>query len=306
MLLWNSAQADKRLKRTHQDVKCCLKHGTNMVVLHSTSQLVDLMQRHSVPFMVEHARRTPGRTFRGLVTAVYSKNNRLCFKVLYPYTEHLSVGVLYPTLSAASSKMYADYSAAKSRSAHLVQPVVRVPNSNGWEHLCAQINCDDGWHDHGPHAFCLHLNYIMPPLMRERLTAGEPAQFNTAWLPKRHAVQHTLDLDHLMPQGVKCDKDAAEHAGSLTEAELEQYSNTLRALLQSTLQACGLSVTEQGRVLQRLPLPPPITPRVNNEALMKTLAGVTAAALDKMTRPKTSDAIIKKEPDVDVERGKCC
>lgn len=194
---WEQSVADPKLKRTKQLLFDCQR--PQLYVVHSTQQLVDYINAHHVPFYVKHQRQTTLDIFFGLVTELYTCNNRVCFKVLYPYDpQHLAVGRLYTQLSAASSAMYADYSLHKTRESGSNKPCVETPNSNGWEHLLAQLPCAHTDHDHTPYMYSLHLNHVLPPKMREALRLGTPCEINLAMLPQPVAVSHSLQLDHLI------------------------------------------------------------------------------------------------------------
>jgi hypothetical protein len=194
---WEQSVADPKLKRTKQVLFNC--QSPQLYVVCSTQQLVDYINAHHVPFYVKHQRQTTVDVFYGLVTELYTCNNRVCFKVLYPYDpQHLGVGRLYTQLSAASSAMYADYSLHKTRESGSNKPCVETPNSNGWEHLLAQLPCAHTDHEHTPYMYSLHLNHILPPKMREALRQGTPCEINLSMLPQPVVVSHSLQLDHLI------------------------------------------------------------------------------------------------------------
>jgi len=195
---WEQSLADPKLKRTKQLLFQCQQRPL-LYVVHTTQQLVDYINAHHVPFYVKHQRQTTMDVFFGLVTELYTCNNRVCFKVLYPYDpQHLAIGRLYTQLSAASSAMYADYSLQKTRELASNKPCVETPNSNGWEHLLAQLPCPHTDHDHTPYAYSIHLNHMLPPKMREALRQGTPCEINLAMLPQPVTVTHSLQLDHLI------------------------------------------------------------------------------------------------------------
>lgn len=195
---WEQSVSDPKLKRTKQLLFQC-QQRPQLLVVYTTQQLVDYINAHHVPFYVKHQRQTTTDIFFGLVTELYTCNNRVCFKVLYPYDpQHLAIGRLYTQLSAASSAMYADYSLQKTRELCSNKPCVETPNSNGWEHLLAQVPCARSDHDHAPYAYSIHLNHMLPPKMREALRQGTPCEINLAMLPQPVAVPHSLQLDHLI------------------------------------------------------------------------------------------------------------
>jgi hypothetical protein len=95
--------------------------------------------------------------------------------------------------------MYRDYSQVLSFNK---QKQVKVPNSNGWEHLMLEIPCADS-HDHTPYEFLIHLHEVFPSRLRSALKNGVHCEINLAILPPRIAVSHTLELDHLRAKKVE-------------------------------------------------------------------------------------------------------
>lgn len=196
-LAYTDAVRNSSLTRTVQKIYVCQQPAA-LQLIHSQHELVQYINAHCMPFYVQHIRQTNCRFFLGLAVEAYLSNNKLNMKVLYPYhPHHLGLGVLYPTLSAASSKMYEDYSEQKAWEEQLAKQPVNIKNSNGWEHLVAPLPCSYADHGHEPHAFSLHINHMFPLAMRRALQQGRSVELNLHMLPQQLQVAHTLDLEHL-------------------------------------------------------------------------------------------------------------
>lgn len=230
MLRWADAAADARLPKGRKYVlPPCV--GTDLVTLRCMEDLARLL-RGSVPFYLRHKSETDRFVYYGLVTEVAVRGGRLAFKVLYPYDAfNVSVGSLYTTLGAVSSRMYADYGMDKAKERGMATSAVAMPISNGWEHLLASLPCGDPEHDHAPFQACVPMMMLVPPMVRDALRNGRPAEYNRALLPPRLHVQHSLDLDHLMasPGGARARKcaSAVDEARGLVAA-MHAYLRTRR------------------------------------------------------------------------------
>lgn len=246
---WETSVTDPKLRRTKQVLFCC-QHEPQIHVVYSTQQLVDYINAHHVPFFVKHQRQTTLDMFFGLVTELYTCNNRVCFKVLYPYDpQHLAIGRLYTQLSAASSAMYADYSLHKTREVGSTRPCVETPNSNGWEHLLAQLPCAHTNHEHQPYAYSLHLNHMLPSKMREALRQGIPCEINLSMLPQPVVVTHGLQLDHLIDANdtLVDDDDLNEKSGVSEEDRLKSLACNMKQALLRVLRQQKFSLERQSQ-----------------------------------------------------------
>lgn len=244
MLLWEHAAADARLPKGR---KCVLPPcmGTDLVALHCLDDLARLLSE-SVPFYLRHKSETDRFQYYALVTEVAVRGGRLAFKVLYPYDAfNVSVGSLYTTLGAVSSRMYADYGMDKAKERGMSTSAVATPISNGWEHLLASLPCGDTEHEHAPFQACVPMMMLVPPLVRDALSNGRPAQYNRALLPPRLHVQHSLDLDHLLasPSGARSRKKVAS---------VKDEANGLVAAMHAYLRARHWTAAQVGDCLDEV------------------------------------------------------
>jgi len=198
------------------------------VVVQTAAQLAELCQSRCIPFLVKHQRSLEDklysdkvREFVGLVTEAYTENNKLAFKVLYPYDQRFySEGKLYKNVSGAACKMYSDYNVCKTAREKKERPCVMTTNSNGWEHLVCQVSCDaQKCNDHSPFEFKRRLHHIFPKRLRDLLQQNVACEFNAAVLPARVVVNHPLQLDHLALSDIQSSM-SLEESRMVTDAVL--------------------------------------------------------------------------------------